>query len=569
MFSLKKIRTLILVVGIVIFILPSFVSADTLDQEADFNIDPSYDSHGRKEITAVLRKATDQLYFYVDRTWWRELSSSERRSLDVSFYNLAAEFEKRIYPILTSAFGLEPKLGTEDEKITILIHPMVAEAGGYTNSGDVYEKVQNPASNERAMIYLNSRYIADSEAKEFLAHEFTHLITVNQKDLLRGVVEEVWLNEARAEYSATLLGYDDIYKGSNLERRVKDFLSRPTVSLTEWSNKREDYGAANLFIQYLVDHYKIEILADSLQLDKVGIESINLALEENNYDKDFEQIFSDWAITLLVNDCDLGDKYCYRNDNLKNFRITPTIYYLPKAETILSTYHSSAYWALNWHRLIGGGSNLILEFEGADAVGFNVPYLLCDLKNNCSVEFLELDKNQDGGIDIAEFSSQYISLTLIPFISSKVSGFNGVGRSFSFSWQVTVEDKSAEEKEAQLIAQLLVQIEGLKRQIAEYQARLGIVSGDSASCQRIDNNLYFGMTNNQQISCLQEFLKNQGTDIYPEGLVTGNFLSLTQQAVIRFQEKYASEILVPLSLERGTGYVGQATRDKINSLISQ
>ncbi|MFA5386585.1 MAG: peptidoglycan-binding domain-containing protein [Candidatus Paceibacterota bacterium] len=569
MFNFKKIRTLILVVGLAILILPSFVSADTLDQEVDFNIDPFYDSQSRKEITAVLQKATDQLYFYVDRTWWRELSSSERRSLDVSFYNLATEFEKRIYPILTSTFGLEPKLRTEDEKITVLIHPMVAEAGGYTNSGDVYEKLQNPMSNERVMVYLNSRYIADSEAKEFLAHEFTHLITVNQKDLLRGVVEEVWLNEARAEYSATLLGYDDIYKGSNLERRVKDFLSKPTVSLTEWSNKREDYGAVNLFIQYLVDHYKIGILADSLQSDKVGIGSINWALEKNNYDKDFEQIFSDWAITLLVNDCDSEDKYCYRNENLKNFRITPTIYYLPKAETILSTYHNSAYWALNWHRLIGGSSNLILEFEGAEAVGFSVPYLLCDLKNNCSVEFLELDENQAGGISIAEFSSQYSSLTVVPFISSKVSGFNGTGRSFSFSWQVTVEDKSAEEKEAQLIAQLLAQIEELKRQIAEYQARLGIVSGGSASCQRIDGNLYFGLTNNQQVSCLQEFLKNQGTDIYPEGLVTGNFLSMTQQAVVRFQEKYAEEVLSPLGLQQGTGYVGEKTRTKINNLMSQ
>jgi len=238
-------------------------------------------------------------------------------------------------------------------------------------------------------------------------------------------------------------------------------------------------------------------------------------------------------------------------------------------ETILSTYHSSAYWALNWHRLIGGGSNLILEFEGTGAVGFSVPYLLCDLKNNCSVEFLELDESQNGGIDIAEFSSQYSSLTIIPFISSKISGFDGAERSFSFSWKVSVEDKTAEESEAELIVQLLAQIEELKRQIAEYQAKLGIASGGSASCQRFDDNLYFGMTNNQQVSCLQEFLKDQGTDIYPEGLVTGNFLSLTQQAVIRFQERYAGEILAPLGLQQGTGYVGEKTRTKINSLINQ
>ena len=64
-------------------------------------------------------------------------------------------------------------------------------------------------------------------------------------------------------------------------------------------------------------------------------------------------------------------------------------------------------------------------------------------------------------------------------------------------------------------------------------------------------------------------MKAQGQDVYPEGLVTGNFLSLTKAAVIRFQEKYAPEILAPLGLEKGTGYVGLMTRNKINSLISQ
>jgi len=68
---------------------------------------------------------------------------------------------------------------------------------------------------------------------------------------------------------------------------------------------------------------------------------------------------------------------------------------------------------------------------------------------------------------------------------------------------------------------------------------------------------------------LQEFLKSQGSEIYPEGLVTGNFLAFTQAAVIRFQEKYASEILTPLGLEKGSGFVGLKTRAKINEILGK
>jgi peptidoglycan hydrolase-like protein with peptidoglycan-binding domain len=96
-----------------------------------------------------------------------------------------------------------------------------------------------------------------------------------------------------------------------------------------------------------------------------------------------------------------------------------------------------------------------------------------------------------------------------------------------------------------------------------------ISRGQESLCGKIKNNLYYGLRNNQEVRCLQIFLKNQGSEIYPEKLVTGNFLSRTKLAIIRFQEKFAQDILTPLGMVRGTGFVGPATRNKINKLLGK
>ena len=69
------------------------------------------------------------------------------------------------------------------------------------------------------------------------------------------------------------------------------------------------------------------------------------------------------------------------------------------------------------------------------------------------------------------------------------------------------------------------------------------------------------------VKALQELLLKEGA--YPEGLITGYFGNLTKQAVIRFQEKYAPEILTPNNLVKGSGFVGSSTRKKINELLGE
>jgi hypothetical protein len=53
------------------------------------------------------------------------------------------------------------------------------------------------------------------------------------------------------------------------------------------------------------------------------------------------------------------------------------------------------------------------------------------------------------------------------------------------------------------------------------------------------------------------------------GKETNYFGLLTQRAVVKFQEKYAEDILVSQGFRKGTGYVGKATLAKINGLIAK
>ncbi len=556
-----KLRALV-ALSFLFFALPMVAGAFSVGEVQTFNVETSYDSYSRNELSATLHRVTNEIFFYVEEDWWNELSDETKGRLDERMYNASVEFERKILPQLTSIFGFVPNHPVDKSgRITVLFHRMPAGAGGYINTGDQYSVLQNRRSNERNMLYINTFHIEGDVLESFLAHELVHLITFNEKERTHGVTEEIWLNEARAEYAPTLLGYD----GGNIERRISSFLRFSETSLTEWRNSNGDYGVVNIFIHYLVDHYGVEILADSLKSNKVGIESINEALIKNGYSENFSDIFTDWAVASFVNDCNLEERYCYINPELTELKVVPWTTYLPASYgSSYSARNSARNWSGGWYRIIGGKGDLKFEFEGESGTIYNVSYILCDTNNSCKVESLFIDSQGKGSLTISGFGERYDSFTFIPSVQSKTSGFNGVEREKSFTWRVSAGEPVLLDNR-DLIRSLLIQIEELQFEIQRLQSLTG--GNTPVSCDLITENLAFGLRGDR-VSCLQEFLRVQGPDIYPEGLVTGNFFSLTRDAVIRFQERYASEILHPLGLQRGTGYVGESTRRKINEILS-
>jgi peptidoglycan hydrolase-like protein with peptidoglycan-binding domain len=210
-----------------------------------------------------------------------------------------------------------------------------------------------------------------------------------------------------------------------------------------------------------------------------------------------------------------------------------------------------------------------------------VPYLLCySGGDECKAGDLAINLQGEAVFELPDFGRQYASITLMPFAAGKTGGFDADNYAFSslsYTLKISVAPRGSISSqtlntvagsEDARIQTLLAQIETLKDEIAKVKALLAARAAvKNYSCGAINADLFFGVENYAQVVCLQEFLKNQGSAIYPGGVISGRFLAETAAAVVRFQEKYAGQILAPLGLKSGTGYVGASTRAKINGLI--
>ena len=139
-------------------------------------------------------------------------------------------------------------------------------------------------------------------------------------------------------------------------------------------------------------------------------------------------------------------------------------------------------------------------------------------------------------------------------------------RALKFSANVTLVEQMEAERKADPEDMMIKHITKIQALIADLQKQLAALGGGNTTtfpCASITKNLFYGMANDPQIKCLQEVLKNQGYAV----IVSGNYDAVTKAAVALFQQKYASEILTPYHLTRGSGNVGNATRAKINLLI--
>lgn len=564
---------------ILFFLFYGTAFADSLNQSAAFNINPDYEYFKQSSISATLRKISDKAYWYISDDYWVGISDAQKSVFLSKLDELAQEFDARIYPIETDFWGAEPRPGVDnDPRITILITRLVDFAGGYFDSSHLYKKSQIPESNEREMVFINSSSIIPGRAKIFLAHEFQHLLGFYQKDILRNSSEDVWLNEARAEYAPRQLGYDDIYETSNLRRRVFAFEQAPSDPLGEWKNLSSDYGAITLFTYYLVDQFGNRILSDTLKSSKSGIESINEYLILNGFSEKFSNVFSYWTIANVLNDPAVNSRLVYLSQHLKDFKIPPTqSYSLSGNGTVVLVNNIVSDWQPVWYEFStpvnsGSGLNLKIDFSSDPGTKFRVPYVAFKINGGKKVGTLPMGfiespqfEGSNGTMFLKDFGPDFYKVILIPASHGKTSGFteNDPTHSFSLKVQLTAEYQESASfptptpapspaplPAGQLsIDELIQQIKGLQNQIARLKEKT------IQPAPALNRNLFID-SRGDDVKWLQEFLISQA--VYPEAKVTGYFGALTKNAVIRFQQKYG--IFPQL------GYIGAKTRAKIQEL---
>ncbi len=217
-------------------------------------------------------------------------------------------FDGTIYPRTTGAFGSEPNPGIDnDAKIAILLldirdgyTPGGGYVAGYFDPVNQFLQAELPVgyhSNEREMFYMDidPGTAGDPQFVRTLSHEFQHMIHFNEESASKGGLgDDIWLNEAMSLVAPVYSGYGPDYL------RVDLFEGEPWNALTRWDDRLEDYGVAYMWAQYVKDRVDpatgSSVFWRMLHRPETGIASVNAALAEIGYGKDFRGVFRDWAV---------------------------------------------------------------------------------------------------------------------------------------------------------------------------------------------------------------------------------------------------------------------------------
>ena len=289
-------------------------------------------------IDATLQIVSPNAYWYVD---------DELNIHDEDLRQAANEYESAIRPRLLEAFGDVWNPGVDgDPRLTVLHTDLGGSVAGYFDPRHEFPLHAQPNSNEREMLYMDGvAFRPGSPAyMSVLAHELQHAI-----HWAHDSSEESWVNEGLSEVATVETGYEPTF--------TEAFLSRPSTQLTFWEElggSVPHYGAATLFMLYLLEHYGDEGSLRSLIANPAdGVDGINVFLRPHS--TTFDEVYADWIAANYL-DSDTGP-FGYSRHDVQVRRIDDI------DRPGMTTGHLAPY-SSRYFDLTSLPGNIVIDFEG-------------------------------------------------------------------------------------------------------------------------------------------------------------------------------------------------------------
>jgi immune inhibitor A len=317
------------------------------------------DTAEHSQIQATLKYITPHSYFWVEEGTPVNEGDMKR---------LMDTFEEKIYPTDREFFGSEANPGVDgDPHIYVIYATSIGHnIAGYFSSSDSFNPEVREYSNAHETYVLGtSQNLGDDYTYATLAHEFVHMIQ-NASD--RNDVS--WINEGFAEVGAFLNGYD--IGGADWL-----FVQNPDMQLNTWvDNASPDfsahYGQSFLYLTYFLDRFGEEAskaLTNNPENDLPSVDAtlaeLNLTDSETGKVVTADDVFMDWAVTLLLMDKSVGDgRYTYKN--YPNAPQTTATESVPNCPQSLSNTVNQ--YGIDYYTISCEGEHT-LHFNGSTVVG--------------------------------------------------------------------------------------------------------------------------------------------------------------------------------------------------------
>ncbi len=270
---------------------PPLASVPVVGQRDSFNVCRTSNCASFNRIGATVRFVGRQGAIYTD-----DANPVTAESLtDADLIELGTLFDDYLFPIDTTAFGRESDINS-DQRIAILITAGVNDLTtdctngriiGYFYGADLVPSLAG--SNRREVFYAFApkaattscpavtRNIALRALPPVLIHELQHMISFNQRVLVRGGdQEDLWLNEGLSHF-AEELGYRGVpdvrcpystscfsqFASGDIDNAYSYLVNPEGTALVTPGNNSGPLayrGAAWLFVRWLADHFSSDTL---------------------------------------------------------------------------------------------------------------------------------------------------------------------------------------------------------------------------------------------------------------------------------------------------------------------